>query len=182
MKRKYHTSGAKRHIHAIWRRPQWLLVWVVLLATGLGFLLGRSQQQSVIHINPDEVFASFTLTKELDAKLKNLEQSRKTLLSNLEFRIRDFQQREVTTDSINSLVREYEFKQQQFTEDQQQETMKYNEQIWTQLSQYLQDYCEENGYTYLFSSGGNSQVLGADPSRDQTEAVIQYVNQKYEGV
>ena len=58
----------------------------------------------IAHIQTNQVFAEFQLTSELKAKLENTEQSRKTLLDNMELQLQQLASREkAPQDSLQQL-------------------------------------------------------------------------------
>ncbi|MEO0473300.1 MAG: OmpH family outer membrane protein [Bacteroidota bacterium] len=155
----------------------------LLAGLGIGLSIFNSQSPKIAHLDPSQVFSEFSLTKELQSKLSNTEQARTTILENMELRLADLNARRnrTNTDSIQALQIELNTKQQQFAEDHNRQTQQYNEQIWTQLNQYIQDYCEVEGYSYILGANGSGNLMGADANRDVTESLIQFVNQQYSG-
>jgi outer membrane protein len=67
-------------------------------------------------------------------------------------------------------------------EDNQVQTKKYDEEIITQLNQYVQDYGKEMGYAYIYGNNGEGSLMYADDARVITREMIEYVNNRYKGV
>lgn len=153
---------------------------ILLLGGAIGWLIGKEQASQIAHIQTAKVFAEFQMTQELEDKLGNTRQARQTILENLNFRMQAMQSRRAPLDSLETIRRELALKQAQFAEDNSAQSEQYTEQIWTQLNQYLQDYCETEGLTYLLGANGSGNLMGADESFDLTEEVIAFVNQKYQ--
>lgn len=157
------------------------IVGVLLLGIAIGLIPGMIQKDNFAHIDAEKVFNSFKLTQEYQSRMTNLNESRKSILQNLQLRIQDMESRKVSQDSLQQIYAQYRQKTETFTQDEQTELQQYNEQVLTQLKQYMQDFCQEEGYTYLFGSGSMGQLLGAAPDQDVTEELIAFVNQKYLG-
>jgi outer membrane protein len=79
-------------------------------------------------------------------------------------------------------LQNYYLQQKELFDGYSQElTMKYDEQILEQLSQYIKDYGFNNDYDYVFGATGDGNILyGAEPA-DITEEVIEYINASYQG-
>ena len=64
-----------------------------------------------------------------------------------------------------------------------QKTEKRNKEIetiiWKRLNPYLVDYGKEHGYQYIYGANGTGNVLYADTSKDITDDVIKYSNNRY---
>lgn len=157
-----------------------ILMLILLLGGLIGWSLGSRQSNKVAYIQTAKVFAEFQMTQELDAKLDNTRQARQTIIENLNLRMQAMQSRRAPLDSLDAIRRELSHRQDQFSEDNAFQSEQYTDQIWTQLNQYLQDYCETEGVTYLFGANGTGNLMGADQSYDLTDEVIAFVNQKYQ--
>ncbi|MEM6801397.1 MAG: OmpH family outer membrane protein [Bacteroidota bacterium] len=157
------------------------LVGIFLTGLAMGLLPTLLKQDKFAHINTEKVFNSFSLTQEYQSRISNLSQSRKSILENLQLRLQDMESRNVSQDSLQMAFEQLRDKEESFAADEQREIQQYNEQVLTQLKQYIQDFCEEKGYTYLFGSGESGNLLGANPEVEVTEELIAFINQKYRG-
>lgn len=158
-----------------------ILAGVLILGIAIGLLPGMLQKDKFAHIDTEKVFNSFKLTQEYQSRLANLNESRKSILQNLQLSIQDMESRKVSPDSLQQVYAQYRQKSEAFALDEQTELQQYNEQVLTQLRQYMQDFCQVEGYSFLFGSGSNGQLLGAAPEQDVTEELIAFVNLKYLG-
>lgn len=75
----------------------------------------------------------------------------------------------------------YLIKENQFNQENQGLFDQYNEQIWKQLNQYIEDYGRDNGYDYLLGASGQGAIMYANEAQDLTKEIIFYVNNKYSG-
>ena len=150
----------------------------------------KSSLPKTAYMDVKKVYNEFTLKKELESKLTNVEQTRKTILDSLELQLKVLsKQLEVLTkrdeqkENIFSAKREeYLVKKKQFDEDNQAMTQQYSEQIMKQLNQYVQDYGKTNGYTYIHGADGNGSMMYADDKHNITDEVTKFINEKYKGI
>jgi outer membrane protein len=139
-------------------------------------------------VDLNKAYSEFKMTKELDAKLTLTEQNRKNILDSLKFKF-ELVTRQLNNDMKNtelqkqySMIREeYSLRQQQLTTDQDEQTKQYNDQIFKQINQYVQDYRKEKGYDIVLGASGNGAVMSADEKFDITSDMVNYMNEKYQG-
>ena len=79
------------------------------------------------------------------------------------------------------LREEFMMRQQQLTGDQEAQTKQYNDQIFKQINQYVQDLRKEKKYDVVLGASGNGAVMAADEKYDITPELVEYMNQKYQG-
>lgn len=169
------------------------LPWMVLtMLFGLATVyqaIKRDRTLKTAYVTTAKLYAEFALSKELDAQLKMLQTTRQSILDSLELQLVALERKLATSRATDSeqasfgrLRQEYSLKQQQFGEDNALLTQRYQEQIATQLNQYLKDFTEDQGYDYLFGATGAGSLLGANEGYDVTDAVLVYVNERYKGV
>lgn len=162
-------------------RPLLILATGLLTGALISWLLFTWQAPHFAYVDPDKVFEDFALTQELEQRLSLSESAHKAYLQQLGLRIEHMQNREAAPqDSLVLLQNEYQQKYSQFSQERQQKVAEFNAQAITQMSQYLADFCQEQGYTYLLSHGKNGALMGADPEADVTQAAITYVNHQYQ--
>lgn len=172
------------------RITAWLLTVsvIALLAIGISLFQAFTGHTKIAYVNSNQVFAEFTLSQELKAKLDQTNEARKQVLDQLDRKIKGLasvlernSQKMAVRDSLEQLVQTVAYKREEYTQDNEQQAEKYNEQIWTQLNQYLQDYCDVEGIDALLGADGSGSLLAGDKALDHTEAVIQFINQRYRG-
>ncbi|HEY4798223.1 MAG TPA: OmpH family outer membrane protein, partial [Bacteroidia bacterium] len=76
---------------------------------------------------------------------------------------------------------EYTDRLKKFQKDNDEITHNYNQQILSQMNQYVQDYGKENGFTYIFGNDNNGSLMYAQDAQNVTKEVIKYLNQHYAG-
>lgn len=168
----------------------YLLGTIVIFSLGIiaGWGIVSMNTSKTVYVKTDQVFEAFMLTKNLKAKLENTEQSRKSVLEDMELNARSLAWKVEkginagqSRDSLELMVQQIAEKREQFTEDNQTEAVQYNQQIWTQLNQYIQDYCNEHGYDYVLGADGQGALMAASTALDHTDEIIAFANTRFAG-
>ncbi|MGH1337913.1 MAG: OmpH family outer membrane protein [Aureispira sp.] len=167
----------------------WILL-SILLGTGLLFqTIGTKNELKTAYITNAKLYSEFQLSKELDAKIKEVQLARQAILDSLGLQLRALEQKVISggasdaeVQGFNQMRNEYGLKQQQFAEDNNMLVQQYQEQISNQLNQYLKDFTKEEGYDYLFGATNDGSLMGAKDAYNITDVVLSYVNARYKGV
>ena len=69
---------------------------------------------------------------------------------------------------------------QRLDQDDSAQMKQYDDQILSQLNQYVKDYGNENHYQYIFGNTAGS-IMQADETLNLTAPITQYVNERYAG-
>lgn len=141
--------------------------------------------QKTAYIRTQKLFQEFAMTKELQARLQNKEQARKTILQEYELQIARFTTNTrlspAQKDSLAQLQEAFQAKREELASDHRSDTEEYDQQIWTQLNQYIQEYGKEKGIGVILGADGSGTLMYAPESMDETERVIEFANQQYQG-
>ena len=159
------------------------------LILGIGITLGFGFYWNLPKtgfVQTQQVFAGFGQTKELENKLNQIRSRQRQHLDSLQILLREEWGRLNTKDA--SQVQRFEKMQEEYLRaeaymDQESNRLSkaYDEQIWKQLNQYIQEYGEKKNYQYIYGASGEGNLMYARSSEDITEEVLQFVNQRYEG-
>lgn len=137
-----------------------------------------------------EVFNGFELKKDYERKLTATKNSRQRILDSLETELKILGKKiegeqGKNKDDINifTVKRENYFQKKKIIEeDNALQTKKYDDEIITQLNQYIKDYGKEKNYTYIFGNDGNGSLMYGKEINNITKETIEYVNERYRGV
>lgn len=140
-------------------------------------------------IDLNKVYADFEFKKELENKLIKTQQARQTIIDTLELELKllsrqlktDNQKDKGKRDLFEVKKEEYYKKKKTFEEDNDALQKQYNDQILVQLNQYLRDYGDKHGYTYIYGADGTGVLMYADKSKEITNEVKKYINERYKG-
>lgn len=163
-------------------------IWTLILAIGISSLLAGIVYNSIpktAFVNNHQLFENFEGRKELEQRLEQGANARKTTLDSLSLQIQQIQMAvqkdETLVDRFRSLQQQYAQLNQEHQTLYQQKSQEYTEAIWKQISQYTITYGEEKGYDYVFGIAGQGTLMYGKPQYNITEDVIQYINSKYAG-
>jgi outer membrane protein len=163
------------------------LIISVITLTGVVCIFIKQPKMAYVRI--PYLYANFQYKKEMEAKLTNVMQSRKLVLDSLELHLKVFAgrlQKERKPDDneiaeFNYQKEQFLNKKGQFEEDDNNASKRYADEILKQLTQYVQDYGKDNGYTYIIGAEGTGALMAADEKNDITTPVLAYINEKYKG-
>lgn len=167
-------------------------ILVILISTALSvstmLLIHPSKKGKTGYVQLAKVFSDFELSKTLDAQLKQTTTTRKNIVDSLEFIAKTLytqasndQKNKKLIDDFEMAQRQYLYQKEQFEESAGAIEEQYNQQIWTQLNEYIKQYGQENGYSYVFGAAGSGTIMYGSEAEDLTEEVLKYVNEKYQG-
>ena len=162
---------------------------LILLGVIIFLVIGNVKKDKLAWVNLNKVHGDFIFKKELENKLIKTEEARKKIIDSLEFELQVLA-RQIKSENgkdKNKLAiyetkrQKYFDKKNEFEEDNSVLQQQYNEQILTQINQYMKDFGKQNGYTFIFGADGTGGLMYADEARDVTEAAIVFINEKYKG-
>lgn len=153
------------------------------------FYFYKSSNEKTAYVDINKIFAEFTLKKELEVQLIKVKESRKAIIDSLEFGLKllskQIQSENQTNKERIALFEvkreEYIQKKKQFEEDTDAIAKQYDKQIISQMNQYVKDYGNKNGYTYIFGADGSGFLMFSAEQKNITEEVKKYINNKYKG-
>jgi outer membrane protein len=163
-----------------------ILLNVVLMSL---YIYDKVSSPKTGYILIQEVFNGFELKKDYEKKLNATKTSRQNIIDSLELDLKMLGRKiesdkgknkeDITTFNIKR--ENYFQKKKMFDEDNQALTKKYDEEIITQLNQYVKDYGKEHEYTYIYGSDGNGSLMYAEEAKNLTKDITEYVNGKFRG-
>ena len=123
------------------------------------------------------------------AQLQQIKSTRKNITDSLEFDLKALaKQIQAEGQKDKAKITEFELKKQryfekkkQFDDDNVAVGKQFDEQIIAQLNQYVKDYGEKNGYTYIFGADGSGFLMFSVEKKNITDAVKVYINERYKG-
>lgn len=164
--------------------------WLIALAA-MSFLFYQSNStKKVGYVEVAKLYNEFTLKKELENNLSSILNKRQLILDSLKLQLQMqanyFKKQKSPSDGeIREWERvkyEYQTSEKQFSEDNIALNERYMQQVWEQLNQYIKDYGKQNHFDYIHGANGSGTLLYAHEKNDITNELIQYVNERYQGV
>jgi outer membrane protein len=164
--------------------------FLIISLTGLAILSIASivystlNAKKVAYVSTVQVFNEFKMKKVLESDFQRIESFRKEHLDSLELMIKVIQNDTKLKNKqaiLEYKTEEFYAKQQEFERANSDLTAKYNDQIVSQLKQYVKDYGVENRYDFIYGDDGELDLMFASEKHDVTKQVIEYINKRYEG-
>lgn len=135
------------------------------------------------YVELTRVYEGFDLKKELESKFlpfvgasDHYLDSLKLLITSLEAASGGNQ-----TEEILQYKYLYQMKNAEFEQQKQAMVKDYDQQVWSQINQYMGEFGEENHYEFIFGAAGTGSVMYARKNKDITEQVIIFINRRYHG-
>lgn len=166
-----------------------LIGLIVAIGAGVGIAFLIFPKTKMAYIDTQEVYGSFTLKKELEARLVNGEKDKKNMLDSMMIYLQvlskslDAEKKpdEAKAEKFELLKQQYVQKKQAFEEENNSLAQQYTNQVWQQLNQYIKDYGDKHDYKFILGTKGDGNVMYAQENDNITANVIQYVNERYNG-
>lgn len=168
-----------------------VLILLIILFAITGFLSWKVffNQSKWAYINIRATYESFELKKDLEKKYKVVINERKKITDSLYLDLK------LTSNSLDGKPKKsqedillftnkketYLDHKKHFDEDNEALTKQYDEEILTQLNNYVKDFGNEKKYTLILGNDGNGAIMHAEESMNITAEVIEYINKRYSG-
>ncbi|MBS0000698.1 MAG: OmpH family outer membrane protein [Cyclobacteriaceae bacterium] len=148
---------------------------------------------SIVYINEDSLLENYVYFKELAASLeskrKNLETDYTSKAQGLQTEIANFQQNagNMTMSQARAVEEDLVRKQQNLmryqetlAQDMMKEESDVNLKLFQKVSEYVEGYAMDNGYTVVLNYKPGSVLLYGHQAMDVTEEVVDGLNAAYE--
>lgn len=168
----------------------YIIAFIAITFVAIGFFIFyKSSGEKTAYVDINKIFAEFTLKKELEVQLIKVKESRKSIIDSLEFGLKLLSKQIQSENQVNKdkvalfevKREEYVQKKKQFEEDTDAVAKQYDKQIISQMNQYVKDYGNKNGYTYIFGADGSGFLMFSAEQKNITEEVKKYINDRYKG-
>jgi outer membrane protein len=172
-------------------KNKFTVVTVILLIGAISWIIYQNRTiPKTGYILIQDVYNEFELKKEMEKKYLQAKNARDKILDSLAFEVKiiankiqaEQEKNKATIDHFNLKRDEYFQRKQSYDEDNAALTKQYDQEILTQLNQYIKDYAEANHYTYVFGNDGNGSLLYGIETLNITKEVSAFVNNKYKGL
>lgn len=166
-----------------YKKPLLIAGAMLLIAAGC-FMVYQQLRIKAAYVDQVQLFNEFKLKKVLEAEYQKVENMRKQQADSMALTLSLMQQQAKGAQQMGYVQQQKEYlayKQNEFAEMNEQLKMQYNEQIHTQLSQYIKDYALKNNVDFVLGGTGEGDVLFAAERFDVTKELINYVNTRFEG-
>ena len=175
----------------MWAKNKYAVSFILLFILVIGWIVFSYQTTPKTgFIVIQEVYNGFSMKKEMEQKYNQTKMARATILDSLELGLKILARKiegeqlknKSTIEQFNVQREEFLQRKQTYEEDNAALTKQYDQEILTQLNQYLKDFGEEHHFTYLFGNDGNGSLVYAADSKNVSKEVIAFINRKYKGI
>jgi outer membrane protein len=164
---------------------------VILLIIGISFCIVyvRLNTPKIGYVVIQEVFNDFELKKELQKKLENVKSYRQKIVDSLRIDltilVKKIQTNVASKEEKDLFERkklEFNNKMQVFEEDNAAMTKQYDQEIITQLNQYIKDYGKKYDYDMIQGNTSDGSLMYGKDEFNITKEVSAFINDKYKGI
>ncbi len=164
-----------------------VLIGVALTLSGVAMYKATTVSE-VMYVDVPKLFNSFDLKKDLSVKLEGVMTRRNEIIDSLQTELKLLENNLRHEQGSDQIMQAYIKKkeelavhQNRFAELNAQDAQKYDEQIYTQINQYISEYGKEQKCRFILGANGNGSMLYANQDNDITDEVIAYANFKFNG-
>jgi outer membrane protein len=153
----------------------------------IGLNLFNTSSSNTVFVDTGKVYAEFKLSKELNKDLESILKLKKRSIDSLYQDLSSLTQR-IKYKKIpekeemilaSRMEQQYLYRQNQFEKESQELTVSYNDKIWNQINQYMEEYGQEKNYNFILGATGEGNIMFGNKKVDVTNSVIEYINKKY---
>lgn len=170
---------------------KYVVIGLIGLFVGVGAFWGGLNlgNQKVAYVDLNEVYNDFQLKKELESKLKNTQNQRKTILDSIRIQLNLLKAKVTSAPKPDEdFIRQFEYKRQeyllkekQFSEENDNLSQQYTDQIMKQMNQYVEDYGKSKNYDWIQGAKGDGGLMYVNKKFNITKEVLEYINSRYKG-
>jgi outer membrane protein len=175
----------------MWSKNKFTIQFFIFLVIVIGWIIYQKQSEDKTgFIYIQEVYNGFDMKKEIEQRYTVTKNARDKILDSLELDLKllarkiesEGESNKETIALFNIRREEFVSRKQTYEEDNVALTKKYDQEILSQLNQYVKDFGLKNDFTYVFGNDGNGSLMYAKETKDVTKEVIEFINNKYKGV
>jgi outer membrane protein len=142
----------------------------IILIVALGIYLFTRPQHKAAYILNQKVFNAFEGKKELETKLRKVQDRQKHWLDSVR----------VLVEQRNDLMAFYRETEANFSSEREELTEQYTAETWKRINQYVTEYGKKNDYDFIFGAAGDGNLMYANEHRDISEEIIIFINKRYQ--
>jgi outer membrane protein len=167
-----------------------LVVITICLLGVIGYLIFNHQvQRKVGYVYIKELYNGFEMKKQMEQKYLKSKQQRDKVLDSAKFELNNLLKKiDAEKEKNPKTIEEFNKKKEQFfqikssfEEENSKLSRDFDEQILTQLNQYVKDFGTQQHYDLLFGNDGNGSLMYAIDELNHTKEVLEFINAKYNG-
>lgn len=154
---------------------------IIVLALAAFIYYEVSTKTKLAFVDTQAVYDQFLLKKEFEKQYKGLVNMHKKYLDSLLFDYQLAEKQNAQVAVLDLKKENYLQKKQEMESVEEEMNTKLSNQTWTQINQYIKDYGVKNNYDFIFGASGNGNIMYASESKNITNDVIEFINNRYQG-
>jgi outer membrane protein len=164
----------------------------LLMILVLAVFLTSCNQEKTAYVDTTKLIQEYKEMKDVEANFSTKSDSVKSQLDSIarvfQQEVQAYQQEMNSMSQAERQEKEQELmqKQQSIQQQQQMQGNRLREQsdavvdsVVNKVKDYVADYGEENGYTYIFGSNESANIMYAKDGKDLTQEILDNLNEKY---
>ena len=155
---------------------------VILLAIISFLLFSKNKKDVIVYADMDVLYEKFELAQQYNRKVESFHQASQIVLDSIETEINALIKYNSSPYLVQAKKEQYFTKRNEFEQSYQNQATQYSEKVMKQLTQYINEFSEEKGYSYVLSKQQKGQVLYADDKNDITSELLIFCNNRYKGI
>jgi outer membrane protein len=172
-----------------------LLVLGLFAVTSVSLTIYQmNRDQKFVIVDLAQLYNEFEMKKQLEGQMTNVVDVRQKTLDSLELSLNILSRTiqgmdaDANKEAYEAKANEFEVRRQQYlsqqnaiAQDNEAMQSQYNEQIWKQLNQYVEDYGKANAIECIIGGDGSGNVMYSEDGLDLTDELVVYCNERYQG-
>jgi len=154
----------------------------LILGCILYYVLSQMQtnsEQKMVYVDTAKLFNEFFMTKDIKINQNNILKNASKIQDSLVTIYNALPNK--NDEQANRLRSLLTLENQKLQELQQNLYQEMNVQVWNRLNGYIKEYNNDNHLDIIFGSNGNGTIMHAKDALNKTDAILIYVNNRYEG-
>lgn len=154
----------------------------------VSFFMVKLVSPSVAYVQVGKLYEEFDMKKDMEKELLGAQTKRKaildSMLTDINLLTKKLEQNPADIH-IKSLVlkkrEEYVNWRTTFENEEEEVVANLRGKILAQISQYVKEYGDDNGYDYVFGAVSDGTLMYGSEADDITTEVKQFINDRYKG-
>lgn len=167
----------------------WVIAGLVLVSfTFSCFNFFRPSGGKVAFFNVDRVYNEFDMKKELEGKMRKMDEFQNFMIDSLKFQIRSLESKAIASpgdkkleNQLGMLYEQFRLTAKEFTERNEGMSSQYNKMVLAQIHEKAKEYRIKRGFSYFFGQSENTDLIFYDEALDVSDDFIKYMNESYSG-
>lgn len=150
----------------------------VVLSVVLCFFIFSNSSSDVVYVDNEILFEQFKMTKELKKEGEKTLLLQKKKIDSLQILVATDLTEAEKEDIVRKIIearQQLEFFEQNFVETN-------SEKIWERIHIYTKEFVKEHDYQLIIGSQYKSDILYSSKELDITQLMLDFINNKYEGL